>query len=105
MKNNDEISIAIKLVNTDQLKAICSINYGDHVIRGFRIAPSKFQDEASGEYLRVLPPAYGVGGETHLAFFMENKESWKELVNKIIQKYLATFPGVSKSSKFEDLPF
>lgn len=97
-----DFTVTVKLVNSEQLKATCSINYNDHVVRGFRIAPSKFQEDASGEYLRVLPPTYGVGEKTHLAFFMDNKDLWKEVSNRIIAAYLVAIEKVGKKQLIPD---
>jgi len=94
------------MINSDQLKAVVAIHFSDHIVRGFRISPSKFQHEESGEFLRVLPPAYGVGEKTHVAFFMEDKNLWKDVENKIIEAYVRTLNGgVNEEIDVDDMVF
>lgn len=91
----ENIKVGCKIIDYGELKAICSLDFGDFVIRGFRISRSKFdKTEGSaepGNSLWVVPPSYQEkGGKYHPMFFIPDKELWKQLEAHILKKYNET---------------
>lgn len=84
--NLEAITIKIKFIEEKKLKAIMSINFGEFVVKGFRIQESKFEN-ARGKLLWLTPPTYLGGGRHHPIFFMPDKERWKLLEEKIWDEY------------------
>lgn len=81
-----EIQIKIRIVEEEKLKAIVGLDFGDFIIRGFRIQKSDYEN-ARGEKLWLTPPAYNGGGHWHPLFFMPDKELWAKLEDKILSEY------------------
>ncbi|PWB38375.1 MAG: hypothetical protein C3F02_04370 [Parcubacteria group bacterium] len=85
--NKDEILVKIKFIESQKLKAIIGLNFGDFVIKGFRVSESEYENDR-GQKLWLTPPSYkDSGGRYHPMFFMPNKELWKELEAKIWDEY------------------
>lgn len=82
--NIEEIEVKIKFVDQALLKAIITLDFGDFVVKGFRVMKSNYTDNNG---LWLTPPAYPAGGEYHPIFFMPNKERWQELEKKIWEEY------------------
>lgn len=86
--NIQEIEVKIKITDQQKLKAIAVLNFGDFVIRGFRLMLSEYKDAKGDSLLWVTPPSYQDGGKRyHPMFFVPNKDCWKELENKILNEY------------------
>lgn len=77
----DEIKIKIKITDGKQ-KAIVSLDFGDFVIKGFRVQESKF-DNNYGDRLWVTPPTYPTAFKYHPIVYFPDKELWKELEVRI----------------------
>ena len=85
--NIDEISVKIKFVEEKKLKAIITLDFGDFVVKGFRVSESDFEN-SRGEKLWLMPPSYrDGGGRYHPIFFMPDKTLWSELEEKIWDEY------------------
>ena len=85
--NIQEIQIKIKFVEQEKLKAIISLDFGDFIIKGFRVMKSEYKNDY-GDELWLTPPSYqGAGGRYHPIFFMPNKELWKQLEKKVWEEY------------------
>jgi DNA-binding cell septation regulator SpoVG len=84
--NLEEISLKIKILEDKKTKAMIAVDFGDFVVRGFRISESQF-DNMNGEKLWLTPPSYQGGGRYHPIFFMPNKEQWQELEKLIWKEY------------------
>lgn len=88
----ESIKVNFKFLEYTDLKAIFSLDFGDFVIRGWRISKSKYKkiesenDESTD--LWIVPPSYQEkGGKYHPMFFIPNKELWEQLEAYILQKY------------------
>ena len=85
--NIDEIKVKIKFIEEKKLKAIIGLDFGDFIIKGFRIMGSEFKNK-HGDKLWLTPPSYqDSGGRYHPIFFIPNKELWEELEEKIWGEY------------------
>ncbi len=85
--NIEEIGIKIKITDQKQVKAIISLDFGDFVVKGFRIMESQFENK-NGDKLWLTPPSYaGAGGRHHPIFFMPDKELWSKLETKMFSAY------------------
>lgn len=84
--NIEEVEVRVKVIENRELRAIISLNFGDFVVKGFRISVSRYDNE-KGEQLWVVPPSYQSGGKYHPMFFIPNKELWKKLEEKIVNEY------------------
>jgi len=85
--NIDDLKFQIKLLENGNLKAIASIDFGDFVVKGFRINLSAYKNE-SGENLWITPPSYKDGGEKyHPIFFIPDKALWKKLEQRLVIEY------------------
>lgn len=82
----EEISLKIKILEDKKTKAIIGLDFGDFVVRGFRVIESQF-DNMNGEKLWLTPPSYLGGGRYHPIFFMPDKEQWQELEKIIWKEY------------------
>lgn len=83
----DDLKYHFKIVETEKLKAIVSIDFGDFKIKGFRISVSEYENER-GEKLWTTPPSYrDGGGRYHPIFFLPNKELWKKIEGKLLDEY------------------
>lgn len=86
--NIEEIIIKIKVTDQQKLKAIAGLDFGDFVIKGFRIMLSDYKDPKGNDLLWVTPPSYQDGGKRyHPIFFLPNKEIWGQLERKILDEY------------------
>lgn len=81
-----EIKVKIKIIEEEKLKAIIGLDFGDFVIKGFRIRQSEFEN-SRGDKLWLTPPAYNGGGFYHPIFFVPDKELWAKLEDKIYSEY------------------
>ena len=81
----DEIGLKIKITD-GKVKAIIGLDFGEFVVKGFRIQVSEHENE-NGEKLWLTPPSYKGPYKWHPIFFMPDKELWKELEKKIYQEY------------------
>ncbi|OGN25935.1 MAG: hypothetical protein A3B17_01340 [Candidatus Yanofskybacteria bacterium RIFCSPLOWO2_01_FULL_45_72] len=83
----EKIEIKVKIIEEKKLKAIITINFGDFVIKGFRVAESEYPNER-GDKLWITPPSYRDGsGRYHPIFFMPDKELWEQLKKKMWDEY------------------
>jgi len=84
--NLEEIKVRVKVIENLKLKAIISLDFGDFIIKGFRVEDSKFENDR-GEKLWLKPPSYQAKGKWHPMFFIPNKNVWKQLEAMIYQEY------------------
>ncbi len=85
--NIDEIKVKIKITEEKKLKAIISLDFGDFLVKGFRAMESDYENDY-GDKLWLTPPSYrDGGGKYHPIFFIENKELWKKVEEKIWSEY------------------
>lgn len=84
--NIDEIELKIKILDEKKTKAIISLNFGDFLVKGFRITDSRFENK-NGEKLWLIPPSYQGGGRYHPIFYIPDKELWSVLEDKIWKEY------------------
>ena len=84
--NINEIGMKIKILDDKKTKAIIGLDFGDFVIKGFRIQESQYPNY-KGDNLWLTPPSYQGGGRYHPMFFMPDKNLWKELEMKIWDDY------------------
>lgn len=84
--NINEISLKIKILDDKKTKAIITLDFGDFIVKGFRIQESQFQNYKN-DNIWLTPPSYPGSGRYHPIFFMPNKELWKELEIKILEDY------------------
>lgn len=82
----DKIEFKIKIIDEGKMKAIIGLDFGDFVIRGFRIQESKFPNK-NGDMLWFTPPTYLGGGRHHPIFFVPNKDLWLQIEDKIWPAY------------------
>lgn len=85
--NYEDISIKVKVIEGQKLKAIISVDFGDFVVKGFRVMVSQYTNP-KGDNLWLTPPSYrSTGGKYHPIFFMPNKSLWESLQAKIWDEY------------------
>ncbi len=84
--NINEINVNIKILEDKKTKAILSLDFGEMVVKGFRITESQYENKL-GEKLWLLPPSYLGGGRYHPIFFMPDKGQWGLLEDKIWKEY------------------
>jgi len=82
----EKIIVKIKFVEEKKLKAIIGLDFGDFVIKGFRVQESQFKN-IRGDNLWFTPPTYQAGGRHHPIFFMPTKELWEKLGLKVWDEY------------------
>lgn len=82
----EEIEIKVKILDEKKTKAIIGLDFGDFVIKGFRIMESQFENR-DGDKLWLTPPSYASAFKHHPIFFMPDKELWKQLENKMYLAY------------------
>ena len=86
-----EIQVKIVLCQEKDLKAIISLNFGDFVIRGFRLRVSKFkslaENENQQEGLWLTPPTYQSKGRYHPIFYVPDVDLWKKIEKKVLREY------------------
>jgi len=82
----EEITTKIKILDDKKTKAIIGLDFGEFVVRGFRIQESQYKNE-KGDLLWLTPPSYLGGGRYHPIFFVPDKELWKELESRIWKDY------------------
>lgn len=82
----DDLDIKVKIIENQSLKAIVGINFGDFIIKGFRVQPSKYPNDKNN--LWITPPSYKDGsGKYHPIFYAPNENLWAEIESKIISEY------------------
>lgn len=84
--NINEIEVKIKFLEDAKLKAIIGLDFGDFVIRGFRMQTSDFENR-KGQKLWLTPPSYQSKNKWHPMFFMPDKSLWEKLEDKIFEEY------------------
>ncbi len=82
----EKIGVKIKIIEEKNLKAIIGLDFGDFVVKGFRIKESEFENR-NGEKLWLTPPSYSGGAKWHPIFFMPDKTLWEQLEDKIYAEY------------------
>jgi len=83
----EKIGIKVKIVESNKTKAIISLNFGDFVVKGFRVQTSRYENRF-GEKFWLTPPSYQDGiGKYHPMFYMDNKELWNKLEEKIYREF------------------
>lgn len=83
--NIAEIGIKVKLTE-GKLKAIVGLDFGDFVIRGYRVQESQYPNKR-GDNIWVTPPAYLGGGKYHPIVFFPDKSLWDQMEGKILDAY------------------
>jgi len=85
----EKTHIGVKILEGEgKLKAVIKIDFGDFVIRGFRIQESQFENpKANGKKLWLTVPSYQSAGKYRPLFFMPEKTLWEELENKVWEAY------------------
>lgn len=81
-----EIAIRVKVLQDKKLQAIISLDFGEFVVKGFRIQGSEYENY-KGDKLWLTPPSYMGGGHYHPIFFMPDKEKWKELELRVWEEF------------------
>ncbi|MBI4158116.1 MAG: hypothetical protein HY505_00625 [Candidatus Yanofskybacteria bacterium] len=100
--NIEDIKIKVKVVDIGKLKAIISLDFGEYVVKGFRVQTSQYKNDR-GDELWLTPPSYSdKAGRYHPIFFMPQKDLWQELEKKIWEEYYFQKDGHYK--KVYDLP-
>src|SRR3989344_907779 len=84
--NIEEIELKIKILEDKKTKAIITLDFGDFVVKGFRITESEFVN-VSGDKRWFMPPSYKGGPKWHPIFFMPDKELWQKLEKKVWKEY------------------
>ncbi len=83
----DVISIKVKVLEGQKLKAIISVDFGDLIVKGFRVMESQYPN-LKGDKLWLTPPSYpSAGGKYRPIFFMPEKGLWEALQAKIWNEY------------------
>lgn len=82
----ENIEIKIRILDQKKMKAIVNLNFGDFVVRGFRIMESQFEN-MNNEKLWLIPPSYKSNDKYHPVFFVPDKELWKALERRIWVDY------------------
>jgi len=84
-----DLKVSVKIVEQKKLMAIASIDFGDFIIKGFRIYHSDYKKEGSDEAeLWIVPPSYRDGGGKYRPiFFAPDKELWRAIEVKISEAY------------------
>lgn len=83
----DEITPKVKLVERESaLKATISLDFGEFVVKGFRVQEGKYPNP-KGDNLWLLPPSYQSHGKYHPIIFFPDKDLWEALSNKIWDAY------------------
>ena len=86
----EDIEINVKIIESQKLKAIVGLDFGDFKIKGFRVNISDYEN-ARGEKLWVTPPSYRDGnGRYHPIFYAPNKELWELIQFRILDEYHKT---------------
>ena len=84
----NDLKFRVKIAEEGKLKAIVAIDFGDFVIKGFRVNFSNYKTTDGKQSLWITPPCYQDGGKGwHPIFFSEDKELWRLIENKIAQEY------------------
>lgn len=81
----DEIGIKVKITDGKQ-KAIVALDFGDFILKGFRVQTSKFEND-HGDTLWITPPTYRTAFKHHPMVYFPEKDLWKELENRIREAY------------------
>ena len=81
----NEIRIKVKITD-GKVKAIICVDFGDFIVKGFRIQESQY-DNSRGQKLWLTPPAYLGGGRYHPIFFAPDKSVWDKLESLIWETY------------------
>ena len=84
--NLDEITVKAKIIENQKLKAIIGLDFGEFVVKGFRIMESEFEN-LRGEKMWLTPPSYRGVGRYHPIFYIPDKELWQKLEMKIWEEY------------------
>lgn len=96
----EKIGIKIKFIEEKELKAIITLDFGDFLIKGFRVSDSQYENRR-GDKRWLTPPTYkDRGGRYHAMFFIPNKELWEQLEDKIWDEYEKQYPEYYKK-KFD----
>jgi len=82
----DEIDLKFKILDDKKTKAIITLDFGDFVVKGFRISESNFENK-EGDKLWLTPPSYNGGGHWHPIFFMPDKDQWQKIEKRIFEEY------------------
>ena len=82
----EKIEIKLRILDQKKVKAIVNLDFGDFVVRGFRIMESQFEN-MNNDRLWLIPPSYYSGNRYHPVFFIIEKNLWKELEARIWDEY------------------
>ena len=83
-----QIVIRVKILDDKRTHAIITLDFGDFVVKGFRVQQSQFTN-FKGDNLWVTPPSYQSGGRYHPMFFVPEKEKWAALEQLIWKAFYA----------------
>lgn len=84
-----EITFRIKILESEDWKAMVTINFGWISIKGYRIKVSEFLGE-HGEFLWVVPPCYRTMAGFKPIVHIE-KELWKKIEKLLVKEYRKKF--------------
>jgi len=83
----NDLKFNVKIVEMQKLKAIVAIDFGDFVIKGFRVNFSNYKNE-EGDELWITPPCYRDGnGKYRPIFYIPDKDLWEAIRKKIVEEY------------------
>lgn len=83
--NINDLKIHITPKEDKQLKATVMLEYHGIKMKGFRVSRSIFDND--GNSLWVQPPSFNIGGKWSPIIYFEDKESWKDIEQMILQQY------------------
>lgn len=87
MQEINHIKVKVKIIEERKLKAIIGLDYGNHVVKGFRVFESEYLN-SRGEKLWLVPPSYkDLNDSYHPIFFMPDKDAWRQLEDRILDEY------------------
>lgn len=82
----NNLKVVVKVTSSSEMAAMITLDFGWFKVKGFRVRKSEYQNRR-GESLWLTPPAYQAGGGYHPIFFVERKENWEKLEDKIYDAF------------------
>ena len=86
MEQIDNLKVLVKVTNSEEMAAMITLDFGWFKVKGFRVRRSVYPNRR-GESLWLTPPSYQAGSGYHPIFFVENKENWEKLEDKIYDAF------------------
>lgn len=101
MKNHMEIDpeavkFRVRIMEDPKTKALVTIDFGELVIKGYRIMVSSFTGE-HGENLWVVPPAYNSKAGWKPIVHIVRKDKWKDIETRIVRQYAKDFKAYAET--------